>query len=123
MPVSHLILGLAFADAGSRDRAALTAEEMADLLGRFRMLVAFMRKAKGEAVDVGGSGTGRGMLVAENAENGRQLLAEPLRLSISATDEQWAAIQARARGAGCRYPDTGRCRNSLSKRLSNAKPG
>ena len=63
---------------------------------------------KGGAVDAGGSaaGHGNGAPVAENAENGRRLPAERIRLSISATAEEWAAIQARARGAGYWYPDT-----------------
>ena len=65
VPVSRLVLDLAFSEAGGRDGEALTAEEMAELLGGFRMLIAFVRMAKGGA-----------------------------------------AIQARAGGAGCRYPDT-----------------
>ena len=102
VPISRLVLDLAFSEAGGRDGEALTAEEMADLLGGFRMLIAFVRMAKGGAVDAGGSraGHGNGAPFAENAEKGRRLPAERTRLSISATAEEWAAIQARARGRG-----------------------
>ena len=102
VPVSRLVLDLAFSEAGSRDGEALTAEEMAELLGGFRMLIAFVRMAKGGAVDTGGSGAGHGngAPVAGDTEKGRRLSAERARLSISATTEEWATVQARARARG-----------------------
>ena len=102
VPVSRLVLDLAFSVAGSGDGEALTAEEMADLLGGFRMLIAFVRMAKGGAVDTGGSGAGHGngAPVAGDTEKGRRLSAERARLSISATTEEWATVQARARARG-----------------------
>ncbi len=102
MPVSHLVLDFAFAKAGSHDGAALTAEEMAELVGGFRVLVAFVRMVKGEAVDAGGSeaGPGDGTAVAENTEKDGRLPAERTRLSVSATEEEWTAIRERARRHG-----------------------
>ncbi len=102
VPVSRLVLDLAFAEAGSHDGGALTAEEMAELLGGFRMLVAFMRMVKGEAVDAGGSGDGPGdgTAVSEDLGEGGRLPAERVRLSVSATEEEWTAIRERARRHG-----------------------
>ncbi len=98
VPVSRLVLDLAFAEAGNRDEAALTAKEMAELLGGFRMLVAFVRMVKGEAVDAGGPGDGAA--VCEDLEEGGRLPAERTRLSVSATEEEWTAIRERARRYG-----------------------
>ena len=102
MPVSRLVLDLAFSDAGGRDKTALTAEEMAELLDGFRMLMAFVRMAKGGTVAIGGSGGGRGngMAIAEDTEKSGRLPAEPVRLSVSATEEEWAAVRERARRHG-----------------------
>ncbi len=102
MPVSRLVLDLAFSDAGGRDETALTVEEMAELLDGFRMLMAFIRMAKGGTVAVGGSGgcRGNGMPVAEDTEKSGRLPAEPVRLSVSATEEEWAGIRERARRHG-----------------------
>ncbi len=102
VPVSRLVLDLAFAEAGSHDGAALTAEEMAELLGGFRVLVAFMRMVKGEAVDAGGpgAGPGDGTAVCEDLEEGGRLPAERVRLSVSATEEEWVAVRERARRHG-----------------------
>ncbi len=98
VPVSRLVLDLAFAETGSHDGAALTAEEMAELLGGFRVLVAFVRMVKGEAVDAGGSGAGPGdgTAISEDMEEGGRLPAERVRLSVSATEEEWAAVRERA---------------------------
>ncbi len=102
VPVSRLVLDRAFAEAGNRDEAALTAKEMAELLGGFRMLVAFVRMVKGEAVDAGGSeaGPGDGTAVAEDLEKGGRLPTERVRLSVSATEEEWTAVRERARQYG-----------------------
>lgn len=102
VPVSRLVLDLAFAEAGSQDGAALTAEEMAELLGGFRVLVAFVRMVKGEAVDAGGSeaGPGDGAAVSEDPGEGGRWPAERTRLSVSATEEEWAAVRERARRHG-----------------------
>ncbi len=102
VPVSRLVLDLAFAEAGNRDEAALTAEEMAELLGGFRVLVAFVRMVKDEAVDAGGSEAGPGdhTAVSEDPGEGGRLPAERTRLSVSATEEEWAAVRERARRHG-----------------------
>ena len=102
VPVSRLVLDLAFAEADNRGEATLTAEEMAELLGGFRMLVAFVRMVKGEAVDAGGSGAGPGdgTAVSEDPVEDGRLPAERVRLSVSATEEEWAAIRERARRHG-----------------------
>lgn len=75
---------------------------MAELLGGFRMLVAFMRMVKGEAVDAGGSGAdpGDGTAVSEDMEEDGRLPAERVRLSVSATEEEWTAVRERARQYG-----------------------
>ena len=102
-PVSRLILDLAFAEAADRHGSALTAEEMGELLDGFRALVAFVRALKEGTTVGGGSGTGRGGGVpvgAENAEERHGLPAEQVRLSISATDAEWAALHEQARRQG-----------------------
>lgn len=102
-PVSRLILDLAFAEAADRRGSALTAEEMGELLDGFRTLAAFVRALK-EGTTVGdGYSTGRagGVPVdAGNAAERRGVPAEPVRLSISATDEEWAALHEQARRRG-----------------------
>ena len=102
MPVSRLVLDLAFSDAGGRDETALTVEETAELLDGFRMLMAFVRMTKGGTVAIGSSGgcRGNGIPVAEDTEKSGRLPAEPVRLSVSATEEEWAGIRERARRHG-----------------------
>ena len=102
-PGSRHILDLAFAEAADGYGSALTAEEMGELLDGFRALVAFVRALKEGTTVGGGSGTGRGGCVpvgAENAEERHGLPAEQVRLSISATDEEWAALHEQARRRG-----------------------
>ena len=101
-PVSRLILDLAFAEAADRRGSALTAEEMGELLDGFRTLAAFVRTLKEGAMVGGRSGTGHGGVPvgAENARERHGEPAEPVRLSISATDEEWAALHQQARQRG-----------------------
>ena len=102
-PVSRLILDLAFAETVDRRGSALTAEEMGELLDGFRTLAAFVRTLK-EGTTVGdGCSSGRGGGVAigtGDAEERHGVPAEPVRLSLSATDEEWAALHEQARRQG-----------------------
>lgn len=78
----------------------LTAEETAKLLDGFRVLAAFLRGLPEPAMDAGASQTtGSGVGVADRGEgagNSGGLPAERVRLSISATDGEWAMVHERA---------------------------
>ena len=102
-PVSRLILDCAFAEAADRRGSALTEEETGELLDGFRTLAAFVRTLKEGTTVGGGSGAGRGDGVRAGAENARErqgVPAEQVRLSISATDEEWGALHEQARRRG-----------------------
>ena len=102
-PVSRLILDLAFAEAADGRGSALTAEEMGELLDGFRTLAAFVRALNEGTTPGGDSGTGRegGVPVgAGNAAERHGMPVEQVRLSISATDEEWAALHEQARRRG-----------------------
>ena len=97
--VSRLVLDLAFAGDADPHASALTAEELVELLDGFRILVAFVRALKGQTTDGGDSGTVRGSGVsgdAGDADRSRRLPAERVRLPISATDKEWAAVHEQA---------------------------
>ena len=100
LSVSRLILDLARDDIADRPVAALTAEEMAELLDGFRALAAFLRGPPDRTADTGvsrptGPGAG-GQGDGDVADRSGPLPAERVRLSISATDEEWAAVHRQA---------------------------
>ena len=95
LSVSRLILDLARDDIADRPASAPTAAEMAELLDGFRALAAFLRGRPDRTADAGalrrtGSGTG-------GRDDGDVAVpAERVRLSISATDGEWAAVHRQA---------------------------
>ena len=95
LSVSRLILDLARDDIADRPVAAPTAAEMAELFDGFRALAAFLRGRPDRTADAGalrrtGSGTG-------GRDGGEVAMpAERVRLSISATDGEWAAVRRQA---------------------------
>ncbi len=98
--VSRLILELVRDDIADRPVLLLTAEEMAELLDGFRVLAAFLRGPPDRMADAGvsqptGLGAG-GRDDGEVADRSDPLSAERVRLSVSATDEEWAAVHRRA---------------------------
>ncbi len=96
LSVSRLVLDLVRDD--SADRPALTAVEMAELLDGFRLLAAFLRGMPDRAAHVGVSQTtGSSGLEDEEAMNpDDEMPAARVRLSISATDDEWAIVHERA---------------------------
>ncbi|MCY4319309.1 MAG: hypothetical protein OXE76_09000, partial [Alphaproteobacteria bacterium] len=96
LSVSRLVLDLVRED--STDRPALTAAEMAELLDGFRLLAAFLRGMPDGAAHVGVSQTaGSSGPEDEEATNpDDEMPAARVRLSISATDDEWAMVHERA---------------------------
>ena len=96
LSVSRLVLDLARDDSGDRPVPSLTAEETAELLDGFRLLAAFLRGLPEPAMDAGApQTTGSGAGVADRgdgADDSGGLPEERARLSISATDEEWAMV-------------------------------
>ncbi len=104
LPVSRLVLDLVHADMADGPVSGLTAEEMAELLDGLRVVVAFVRGLPDRAEHAGalqppGSGAG-GRNDGETADRSGPSPSERVRLSISATDEEWAAVHERARQRG-----------------------
>ena len=97
--VSRLVLDAALADGTGGHAPALSAEELTELLRGFRTLVAFVRVLRDRATDSGDPGAAVSGNGDGGARNGRAS-AVAVRLSISATDREWAALgkQARRRG-------------------------
>ena len=118
LSVSRLVLDLVHDDMADGAVLGLAAEEMAELLDGLRVVVAFVRDLPDQAEDAGalqptGSGAG-GREDGETADGPSP--PERVRLSISATDEEWAAVheQALRRGlsrsrylVGLLLPDAG----------------
>ena len=98
-PVSRLALDLALAGADNGCGPALTAEETRELLDGLRALIAFVRSLNGGMPPGGGSGGHGPPGAGEVADSGRSV-ARQARLSISATDEEWVAVEAQARRRG-----------------------
>ncbi len=104
LSVSRLVLDLVHDDMADGPVSGLTAEEMAELLDGLRVVVAFVRGLPNRAEDAGalqppGSGAG-GRDDGETADRSGPSPSERVRLSISATDEEWAAVHERARQRG-----------------------
>ena len=104
LSVSRLVLDLVHDDMADGPVSGLTAEEMAELLDGLRVVVAFVRGLPDRAEDAGalqppGSGAG-GRDDVETADRSGPSPSERVRLSISATDEEWAAVHERARQRG-----------------------
>ena len=110
LSVSRLVLDLVRDDIDERPVPSLTAEETAELLDSFRVLAAFLRGLPEPAKDAGapqttGSGAGgpeNGAIAdrEEGAGDSGSLPEERVRLSISATDEEWAMVHERASQRG-----------------------
>ena len=104
LSVSRLVLDLVHDDMADGPVSGLTAEETAELLDGLRVVVAFVRGLPNRAEDAGalqppGSGAG-GRDGGETADRNGPSPSERVRLSISATDEEWAAVHERARQRG-----------------------
>ena len=104
LSVSRLVLDLVHDDMADGPVSGLTAKEVAELLDGLRVVVAFVRGLPDRAEDTGalqppGSGAG-GRDDGETADRSGPSPSERVRLSISATDEEWAAVQERARQRG-----------------------
>ena len=104
LSVSRLVLDLVRDDIDERPVAVLTAEEMAELLDGFRVLAAFLRGLPEPAMDACASQTtGSGAGLADRgggADDSGGLPEERVRLSISATDGEWAMVHERASQRG-----------------------
>ena len=104
LSVSRLVLDLVHEDMADGPVSGLTVEDMAELLDGLRVLAAFVRGLPDRAEDAGalqppGSGAG-GRDDGETADRSGPSPSERVRLSISATDGEWAAVQERARQRG-----------------------
>ena len=120
LSVSRLVLDLVHDDMADGPVSGLTVEDMAALLDGLRVLAAYVRGLPDRAEDAGalqppGSGAG-GRDDGDAADRSGPSSSERVRLSISATDEEWAAIheQALRRGlsrsrylVGLLLPDAG----------------
>ena len=100
LSVSRLVLDLVRDDIAERHVSGLTAEEMAALLDGLRVLAAYVRGLPDRAEDAGalqppGSGAG-GRDDGDAADRSGPSPSERVRLSISATDDEWAAVQEQA---------------------------
>ncbi len=98
LSVSRLVLDLVHDDMADGPVSGLTAEEMAELLDGLRVVVAFVRGLPDRAEDAGAlqpTGSGAGGREDRDAADGPSL-SERVRLSISATDDEWAAVQEQA---------------------------
>ena len=98
LSVSRLVLDLVHDDMADGPVSALAAEEMTELLDGLRVLAAYVRGLPDRAEDAGalqppGSGAG-GREDGETADGPSP--SERVRLSISATDDEWAAVQEQA---------------------------
>ena len=100
LSVSRLVLDLVRDDIAERHVSGLAAEEMAALLDGLRVLAAYVRGLPDRAEDAGalqpaGSGAG-GREDGDAADRGGPSPSERVRLSISATDDEWAAVHEQA---------------------------
>ena len=98
LSVSRLVLDLVRDDIAERHVSGLTVEDMAELLDGLRVLAAYVRGLPDRAEDAGalqptGSGAG-GREDGETADGPSP--SERVRLSISATDDEWAAVHEQA---------------------------
>ena len=102
--VSGLLLDLVRDDGAARPVSGLTAQETGELLDGLRGLAAFLRRLPDRAADAGASqpaGSGAGGPDLEDATYRKDgMPAERVRLSISATDEEWAGVDERASRRG-----------------------
>ena len=104
LSVSRLVLDLVHEDMADGPVSGLTVEDVAELLDGLRVVGAFVRGLPDRAEDAGalqppGSGAG-GRDDGETADRSGPSPSERVRLSISATDEEWAAVHERARQGG-----------------------
>ena len=100
LSVSRLVLDLVRDDIAEHHVSGLAAEEMAALLDGLRVLAAYVRGLPDRAEDAGalqppGSGAG-GRDDGETADRSGPSPSERVRLSISATDDEWAAVHEQA---------------------------
>ena len=100
LSVSRLVLDLVRDDIAERHVSGLAAEEMAALFDGLRVLAAYVRGLPDRAEDAGAlqppdSGAG-GREDGETADRSGPSPSERVRLSISATGDEWAAIHEQA---------------------------
>ena len=100
----RLVLDLVFAEVADRHVSALTAEELAELLDGFQILVAFVRVLRNQAAHGDDSGTVRGSGVSGDAGapadlgDGRRVGGRPCTGAAARTVD--FALPRRARAAG-----------------------
>ena len=100
LSVSRLVLDLVHDDMADGPVSGLTATEMTELLDGLRVVVAYVRGLPDRAEDAStlqppGSGGGR-RDDGEATDRSGPSSSERVRLSISATDDEWAAVHERA---------------------------
>ena len=102
LSVSRLVLDLVRDDIAERPVSALAAEEMAELLDGFRVLTAYVRGLRDRTADADAPRTVHGSDGRHLGDGERDCgtSTERVRLSVSATDEEWAAVHEQARQGG-----------------------
>ena len=103
LSVSRLMLDLVHDDMVDGPVSGLTVEEMAELLDGLRVLAAYLRGLRDRTADAGAPRSVPGIGGRHRGDAGDRdcgTLTERVRLSVSATDEEWAAVHERARQSG-----------------------
>ncbi|MCY4504029.1 MAG: hypothetical protein OXE57_21085 [Alphaproteobacteria bacterium] len=103
LSVSRLVLDLVHDDIADGPDSGLTAEEMAELLDGLRVLAAYVDGLRDRTAEDGAPRTVPGSDGRHHGDVGDRdcgTPAERVRLSVSATDEEWAAVHERARRSG-----------------------
>ncbi len=104
LSVSRLVLDLVHDDMADGPVSGLTAEEMAELLDGFRVLAAYVRGLlRDRTADAGAPRTVPAIGERRHGDVGDRgggTPADRVRLSVSATDGEWAAVHERARQGG-----------------------
>ncbi len=103
LSVSRLVLDLVHDDMAEGPVSGLTVEDMAELLDGLRVLAAYVRGLRDRTAGAGSPRTvpaigGRHYGDAGDRDCGTP--TERVRLSVSATDGEWAAVHERARQGG-----------------------
>ncbi len=103
LSVSRLVLDLVHDDIADGPDSGLTAEEMVELLDGLRVLAAYVRGLRDRTAEDGAPRTVPGSDGRHHGDVGDRACGTPadrVRLSVSATDGEWAAVHERARQGG-----------------------